>query len=822
MTVSGQVRLVPVAGRAGAPRRRSRAAGLLLVLLAGLLFTVAGPFSPTGQGQSASGLMPIPPFLGTFSFDNPLNNGCIGDDQYPMWVSAKTSAVYAKPFPEGVTPNAQEWYTSSNLNWTPWRMEKLGSGCGTMGGMVASINSNIANMLFDTTGKTFAGEIGIDVFSYATTANISNILMDGVSEAVASINDKLYTGYLAPIILLGTLWIAWNGLVKKRTRDAFTGAFWMVLAGGLAGLFFINVTVTQDGSSGPERVSYPLGGVVMKEINEVIIDTTSTLIGIGSQINPGASKVTTVSREDGTGAKTAGSYDLCSVKGSLPFGSKNQRETSCVLWYLFSYRPWAEGQFGEAANLTVSLDEDATISLPNSGVENSRSRREVPVALAWLDATTIGHDHAVIRQNGGDIKDQVSNKPKTFKAVIDRMTCGQDLYKNGSIKADATCDAIVGHTAITGGGSISTVVTNLFAIVFGMVPLLFMSLTLIFYQFLGVLLFLAAPLFLLIGIHPGFGRKAAMSWVEMLVGNILRRLGTALLMSLMILIMGAALSAPVNTFVQILLVCVAGTGVFLSRDKILDSLSQVRLGGSGANAQVDNKIEGVITGSMAGGLGTLLAGGGFGKTAAKGAATGALVGSKTGGTGALMAGYGTGAAVAMSQLQKTEQREEADRKAEELAAKGGAQTPWQKWIESGNAQSRAEDRAMNEAALYFINTGQLEPTLNYVDELLAAGRQIPAPSLPRHPEINERLKREIESRITAGGMDPQELMREPLDPRVERQASGNNRQNSNDKEDTRPDCANCGGTGKSGLVDRNESELPCRFCNGTGKQVAYS
>ena len=57
-----------------------------------------------------------------------------------------------------------------------------------------------------------------------------------------------------------------------------------------------------------------------------------------------------------------------------------------------------------------------------------------------------------------------------------------------------------------------------------------------------LLLLVAGPFFLIIGIHPGFGRVVAIRWFEMLVGVLLKQVAVALTLSVLLycysLIMG--------------------------------------------------------------------------------------------------------------------------------------------------------------------------------------------------------------------------------------------------------------------------------------------
>ena len=58
--------------------------------------------------------------------------------------------------------------------------------------------------------------------------------------------------------------------------------------------------------------------------------------------------------------------------------------------------------------------------------------------------------------------------------------------------------------------------------------MLLIALTLIILKLGFLLLLVAGPFFLIVGIHPGFGRVVAIRWFEMLVGVLLKQVAVAL------------------------------------------------------------------------------------------------------------------------------------------------------------------------------------------------------------------------------------------------------------------------------------------------------
>src|SRR5699024_3142744 len=79
------------------------------------------------------------------------------------------------------------------------------------------------------------------------------------------------------------------------------------------------------------------------------------------------------------------------------------------------------------------------------------------------------------------------------------------------------------------GSRLGVATLALFASVFAGGLVLAGSVALIVLKIAFLLLFLLAPIFLLIGIHPGYGRTVLLRWVEMMIGFLLKQIFIVLL-----------------------------------------------------------------------------------------------------------------------------------------------------------------------------------------------------------------------------------------------------------------------------------------------------
>ena len=125
----------------------------------------------------------------------------------------------------------------------------------------------------------------------------------------------------------------------------------------------------------------------------------------------------------------------------------------------------------------------------------------------------------------------------------------------------------------------------LFAAVAAGLLVLLIALTLIMLKLGFLLLLVAGPFFLIIGIHPGFGRVIAIRWFEMLVGVLLKQIAVALTLSVLLycysLIMGTTDQA-LPWALKIMMIALVTVTVFIYRKPFQHLFSSVGYGMLGA------------------------------------------------------------------------------------------------------------------------------------------------------------------------------------------------------------------------------------------------
>jgi len=119
---------------------------------------------------------------------------------------------------------------------------------------------------------------------------------------------------------------------------------------------------------------------------------------------------------------------------------------------------------------------------------------------------------------------------------------------------------------------------------------LLIALTLIILKLGFLLLLVAGPFFLIVGVHPGFGRVIAIRWFEMLVGVLMKQVAIALVLSVLLycysLIMGTTDQA-LPWGLKIMMIALVTVAVFIYRKPFQHLFSSVGYGVIGSTERAE-------------------------------------------------------------------------------------------------------------------------------------------------------------------------------------------------------------------------------------------
>src|SRR5258707_11286082 len=94
--------------------------------------------------------------------------------------------------------------------------------------MTSLIEHSVAGMVFDASKAL--DRVTITVYQSAAGEGILSWLTSAVDRLVTSLGNAIYFPYLAPVVILGAIWLAWQGLIRKRASRTIEGTLWMVVA----------------------------------------------------------------------------------------------------------------------------------------------------------------------------------------------------------------------------------------------------------------------------------------------------------------------------------------------------------------------------------------------------------------------------------------------------------------------------------------------------------------------------------------------------------------------------------------------------------------
>ena len=93
--------------------------------------------------------------------------------------------------------------------------------------MTSLIGNNVADMVFD--GAKSLDRVTITVYQSAAGNNILTWVQNAVDKLISALGKAIYFPYLAPVVILGAMWLAWQGLIRKRATRIIEGTLWMVV-----------------------------------------------------------------------------------------------------------------------------------------------------------------------------------------------------------------------------------------------------------------------------------------------------------------------------------------------------------------------------------------------------------------------------------------------------------------------------------------------------------------------------------------------------------------------------------------------------------------
>jgi hypothetical protein len=391
--------------------------------------------------------------------------------------------------------------------------------------MTSLIGNDVAGMLFDFAKAL--DRVTITVYQSAAGEGILGWLQGVADHLISGLGNAIYFPYVAIVVILAAIWLAWQGLIRKRGTRTIEGTIWMVVACAAA-IWLIGRPADFTG----------LG----KGVSDGISTTLNT--AFANLPSPGQSSCLPVRGHDPQISRSSYSYT-----SSRTVVDQNANE----LWTVLVCKPWLDGEFGTTAF--------------------AANGRPTPVSafarqLLWAQA-------------------MAANERPTTTLINAKQAAYEGIAQTIKTKDPAVYPLFQGKQWTT---RLEIAFAALLAALVAGVLVLLISVTLILLKLGFLLLLIVGPFFLLIGTHPGFGRVVAVRWFEMLAGVLLKQAAVALALSVLLycyaLIMGTS-DAVLPWALKILMITLVTVAVIIYRKPFQHLFAAVGYGAIGATERAE-------------------------------------------------------------------------------------------------------------------------------------------------------------------------------------------------------------------------------------------
>src|SRR5215469_13020782 len=507
-----------------------------------LVASPAHPASPARPAHSASPASPTVPggvcqvpgigdIGGLLGFCTAGSSGLIGDLNNICQQSAPAPESATGGLDALIRPPASAVRQSATLYNTYGMAGQSWSAYGLQCSDFASIIGNqVAGVVF--TGAKALDRVTITVYQSAAGEGILAWLSNAVDRLITSLGNAIYFPFLAPVVIIGAIWLAWQGLIRKRASRTIEGTIWMVLACATA-IWLIGRPADFTG------------------VGKTVSDGITQTLNIAFAKLPAPQQGSCVPLQKGDPQVPAGTNFAFTAGNGVVDTNANE------LWTVLVCKPWLDGEFGTTTYATGG---------GHPTVVNKYGRQ-----LLWSQA---------IAANEKPTTAVITAKQNAFAGIAASLKQNEPgVYPLFQGKLWTT-RLEIGFAA-------------LFAALAAGLLVLLIAITLIVLKLSFLLLLVAGPFFLIVGTHPGFGRIVALRWAEMLIGVLLKTAAIALVLSVLLyaysLIMGAS-DAALPWGLKILMIALVTVAVFIYRKPFAHLFSAVGYGVIGSHERAEASL----------------------------------------------------------------------------------------------------------------------------------------------------------------------------------------------------------------------------------------
>jgi hypothetical protein len=404
-------------------------------------------------------------------------------------------------------------YGTAGQNWYAVDM-----GCSDA---MALMGNSVANTVF--TLVRAIDRTTITVYQSAASESLLGWLKKTVDGVITGIGKTFNAKYWSWVVILGAIWMAWWGLIRKRASKATEGAVWMVAA--MVALIWL-------------------------------IARPADFTTLGTKVSGATSAAFNAALPQ---SDTKGTICVPSPSGQNPQSAPQLDSTTRNangLWVALVCKPWLMGEFGTNDPNSKIVKDNADKLLGAQAIDLSESYGGQKVDLGKKS-----DDYKSVTK---DVKD---NYPGAYPVFQGKQWTSR--------------------LAVAFGGLFAALVAGLLIMV--------ISLALIVVKIAFLLLLVAGPIFLGIGIHPGVGRVIAVRWMELLLSMLLKQAALIGVLALLLWAYGLILAEGLPWGLQIILISLVTFAAFIYRKPFQHLFAAVGYSAVGSRAKSDEHLQKSIT-----------------------------------------------------------------------------------------------------------------------------------------------------------------------------------------------------------------------------------
>ncbi|RAY14399.1 hypothetical protein DPM19_15685 [Actinomadura craniellae] len=486
-------------GRARVHRRTRRSALLVLFMALFMLSPVApAGANPFGGDPCRPADSPAPEAYGSGT------DGLIKPPDYPNQ-KLRTTPPERLTYYDRYGTAGQSWYA-------------VDMGCSDAMAMMGNALANTTFTLVRAIDRTT-----ISVYQAAASESLLGWLKRTVDGVISGIGKTFNAQYWAWVVILGAMWLAWWGLVRRRASKVAEGTIWMVAA--MVALIWL---VARPG------------------------DFTT----LGTKVSEATSAAFNAALPQ---SDTKGTTCIPSPSGRDPVSSTEVDATTRNangLWVALVCKPWLMGEFG-------TTDPNAKIVKENAD------------KLLWSQAVDLSETH-------GGQKVDLGKKADAYKEVTENI---KEDYPG--VYPVFQGKQWTSRLAVSFGALFAALVAGMLILV--------IAIALIVVKISFLLLLVAGPIFLGIGIHPGIGRVIAIRWLELLLSMLLKQAALIGVLALLLWSYGLILGETLPWGLQILLIALVTFAAFIYRKPFQHLFSAVGYSAVGSREKSDAQLQKSVT-----------------------------------------------------------------------------------------------------------------------------------------------------------------------------------------------------------------------------------